>query len=168
MTRIGMVFFLPIAACCVACFAVGAWIQAIVILVALILVVGGDKDLRSTRARRDLREVYPPKRDRFHRDLERLNRMRSAPVRYEELTGLQPRPRRVAKQQEKWYWDRSSRSWKPHPVPKSLQKRQRSGDVVDHIYVAILEGIRDSLVFMAPFLVVILFGAVVGLVVSLL
>jgi hypothetical protein len=43
------------------------------------LVLQEDAGKRRRLARRDLREVYPPRRDRFHRDLERLNRMRSLP-----------------------------------------------------------------------------------------
>lgn len=52
-------------------------ISGIPLLIGLVLLVIFCRlELARKPAKRDLREVYPPKRDRFHRDLERLNKLR--------------------------------------------------------------------------------------------
>lgn len=58
-------------------------------------------NVRKMRARLDLREVYPPKRDSFHRDLERLNKLRGAAPTTQLPRQLQDRKNRL--RERYWY-----------------------------------------------------------------
>lgn len=67
------------------------WIPIYAVGAAFYLVAGRRERARDL-AKKDLREVYRPKRDRFHRDLERLNKLRDA--------GSSPAPREVVAKRE--------------------------------------------------------------------
>jgi hypothetical protein len=76
MTRYGVVMAVAIAVGCVVALASGQWLDAVALFGASVLVAREDRELRRADAKKDLREIYPPKRDQFQRDLERLSKLR--------------------------------------------------------------------------------------------
>lgn len=79
--------------------------------------------LRRRLAKRDLREVYPPARDQFHRDLERLERLRGGVAQHRSpRIWTEVHDEAVAKTRDTYYSDADVR-----PLLAAMQERQRRG-----------------------------------------